>query len=444
MKLYIGQAPQPEAEAGASVASGSKQKGPKLFGGQNADLEVETSPPMRGEVGEVAVTEATPGMEEVDKESAEGVDAAALLEDAAARQKGLRAAVRADQRRKAGQPRRECVLWEDVQEVLDSWWTAQLMQSLFDDGFISGISVTSALEFVAEHLYCSHEGLLRHLLAVRGFVYQHYSQHANQEAEAAAAAALAKKGEGRPAQTAKAQDLKRWRDNANENRVKKRADLKARAKEARRALEELRKNDRTRQQNKRRKDAELRKEAEMLASAEDKARVRHSKSAMQKFYKAEGCDETPTKEGVKEKTPSQTQGHKQRKSSGEGKARYERTRSQFVSWQLILPLQEDVLSTDSEARGRQRAAAPYLSAQSPRGDRKCRQSKARAEQKPSTKEGISQAADKTEDEDMQRAIQASLLTAEKCPHLRVDPAEYDQPTPELDMPARDRQSERVP
>ena len=45
---------------------------------------------------------------------------------------------------------------------------------------------------------------------------------------------------------------------------------------------------------------------------------------------------------------------------------------------------------------------------------------------------------------MQRAIQASLLTAEKCPHLRVDPAEYDQPTPELDMPARDRQSERVP
>ena len=49
-----------------------------------------------------------------------------------------------------------------------------------------------------------------------------------------------------------------------------------------------------------------------------------------------------------------------------------------------------------------------------------------------------------QDEDMQRAIQASLLTAEKCPHLWVDPAEYDQPTPELDMPARDRQSERVP
>ncbi|CAE7569509.1 unnamed protein product [Symbiodinium sp. CCMP2456] len=50
--------------------------------------------------------------------------------------------------RGAGQPRRECILWEDVQEVLDSWWTAQLMQSLFDDDFISGISVTSALEFV--------------------------------------------------------------------------------------------------------------------------------------------------------------------------------------------------------------------------------------------------------------------------------------------------------
>ena len=31
--LVLGQAPQPEAEAGASVASGSKQKGPKLFGG---------------------------------------------------------------------------------------------------------------------------------------------------------------------------------------------------------------------------------------------------------------------------------------------------------------------------------------------------------------------------------------------------------------------------
>ncbi|CAE7452066.1 ABCB26 [Symbiodinium sp. KB8] len=165
-----------------------------------------------GGIGEAPVTEALPG-----------VDAAALLEDSAARQKGLRAAMR-------GQPRRVCVLWEDVQEVLESdgaarsWWTLQVMQSIFEDGHMSQLSVQQALEFVVEALYCSREALARHLLAVRGFIYQRFSAHCNLEAEAGslflpqakepdiwssssqvdATAALAKSGEGRPAQVARA------------------------------------------------------------------------------------------------------------------------------------------------------------------------------------------------------------------------------------------------
>ncbi|CAE7034394.1 unnamed protein product [Symbiodinium microadriaticum] len=175
-----------------------------------------------------------------------GIDVETLLAHADARQKGWRAAVRADKRRRAGEAPRECVLWEDVLETLEGRATVTNAEScsnteeslesarcmkLVDDRvdaeafqrhekeLTDTASMTAALDFVAERLHCTHAALTRHLLAVRGFVYQRYT--GERQRAATAAAEVAKRRE----------DEKRWRGTAKTNRVNKRTELKRKAEE---------------------------------------------------------------------------------------------------------------------------------------------------------------------------------------------------------------------